>query len=46
MLQEKMLKPLEFEFHGKAGEYFRIWIVNVLLTILNFRYLFCLGKST
>ena len=34
MLQEKMLKPLEFEFHGKAGEYFRIWIVNVLLTIL------------
>ena len=34
MLQQKMLKPLEFEFHGKAGEYFRIWIVNVLLTIL------------
>lgn len=34
MLQEKMLKPLEFEFHGKAGEYFRIWIVNVLLTIV------------
>ena len=34
MLEDKMLKPLEFEFHGKAGEYFRIWIVNVLLTIL------------
>lgn len=34
MLQEKMLKPLEFEFQGKASEYFRIWIVNVLLTIL------------
>lgn len=23
-----------FEFHGKAGEYFRIWIVNVVLTLL------------
>ncbi len=23
-----------FEFHGKAGEYFRIWIVNVVLTVL------------
>lgn len=34
MLQERMLKPLEFEFRGKAGEYFRIWIVNVFLTIL------------
>jgi uncharacterized membrane protein YjgN (DUF898 family) len=33
MLQERMLKPLEFEFRGKAGEYFRIWIVNVFLTI-------------
>jgi uncharacterized membrane protein YjgN (DUF898 family) len=22
-----------FEFHGKAGEYFRIWIVNLFLTI-------------
>lgn len=29
-----MLKPLEFEFRGKTGEYFRIWIVNVFLTIL------------
>lgn len=34
MLQDKMLKPLEFEFHGKSGEYFRIWIVNILLTIV------------
>lgn len=34
MLQERMLKPLEFEFRGKAGEYFRIWIVNIFLTIL------------
>ncbi len=23
-----------FEFHGKAGEFFRIWIVNVVLTVL------------
>jgi len=33
MLQGKMLKPIEFEFQGEAGEYFRVWIVNVLLTI-------------
>ena len=26
--------PRNFEFTGKAGEYFSIWIVNVLLTIL------------
>lgn len=26
--------PINFEFTGKAGEYFSIWIVNVLLTIL------------
>ena len=25
---------LEFQFSGKGGEYFRIWIVNVLLSIL------------
>ena len=24
----------QLEFHGKTGEFFRIWIVNVLLTIL------------
>ena len=23
-----------FEFHGQATEYFKIWIVNVLLTVL------------
>ena len=23
-----------FRFHGQAGEYFRIWIVNLSLTIL------------
>lgn len=26
----------QFEFHGRAGEYFRIWIVNVVLTVLTF----------
>jgi len=26
--------PIKFEFTGKAGEYFSIWIVNILLTIL------------
>lgn len=25
--------PLSFEFTGRAGEYFKIWIVNVCLTI-------------
>ncbi|MEE8624418.1 MAG: YjgN family protein [Acidiferrobacterales bacterium] len=25
---------IPFEFSGKAGEYFKIWIVNILLTIL------------
>jgi len=34
MIQHKMLKPVELEFNGRAGEYFRIWIVNILLTIL------------
>ena len=34
MIQDKMLKPVAFEFHGRAGEYFRIWIVNIMLTIL------------
>lgn len=24
----------QFEFHGRAGEFFRIWIVNVVLTML------------
>ena len=26
---------LPFEFHGQAGEYFRVWIVNVCLTIIS-----------
>lgn len=26
--------PVGFEFTGKAGEYFKIWIVNLLLTIV------------
>lgn len=25
---------LQLEFHGKGGEYFKIWIVNILLTIV------------
>ena len=25
---------LDFQFHGKAGEFFRIWIVNLCLTIV------------
>lgn len=25
---------LQLEFHGQGGEYFKIWIVNILLTIL------------
>lgn len=29
-----MLKPVELSFNGNAGEYFRIWIVNVLLSIV------------
>jgi uncharacterized membrane protein YjgN (DUF898 family) len=28
------LRRAQFEFHGRASEYFGIWIVNVLLTIL------------
>jgi len=27
-------QTLPFKFHGKSGEYFRIWIVNVVLIIL------------
>lgn len=34
MVQDKVIKPIAFEFTGKGGEYFRIWIVNVLLSIL------------
>ncbi len=28
------MRQYPFEFHGQAGEYFRIWIVNIALTIL------------
>ncbi|MCP3873281.1 MAG: DUF898 domain-containing protein [Desulfobacteraceae bacterium] len=31
---KKMIKRHPVNFSGKAGEYFRIWIVNVFLTIL------------
>jgi uncharacterized membrane protein YjgN (DUF898 family) len=27
--------PFPFQFNGQAGEYFKIWIVNILLTILS-----------
>ncbi|MEN8170244.1 MAG: YjgN family protein [Pseudomonadota bacterium] len=27
---------LQVQFHGKGGEYFKIWIVNILLTIVTF----------
>lgn len=27
-------ESLQVEFHGKGGEYFKIWIVNILLTIV------------
>jgi uncharacterized membrane protein YjgN (DUF898 family) len=29
-------RAYQFEFHGRAGEFFRIWIVNVVLTVLTF----------
>lgn len=31
---EARVRTIPFEFNGRAGEYFKIWIVNVLLTIL------------
>ena len=34
MIEEKTLKLVRIEFNGKAGEYFRIWVVNILLTVL------------
>lgn len=27
------LKPISFEFTGQTGEYFNIWIVNLLLSV-------------
>jgi len=32
----KALEQLRFEFTGTGAEYFRIWVVNLLLTILTF----------
>jgi len=32
-LSEKFM-PVSFNFHGKAGEFWKIWIVNVLLSVL------------
>ena len=32
--QAEGIQSLPFRFEGKAGEYFKIWIVNVLLSIL------------
>lgn len=32
--QDESRMPMPFRFEGKAGEYFKIWIVNVLLSIL------------
>jgi uncharacterized membrane protein YjgN (DUF898 family) len=31
---EEESAPLRFEFTGSGGEYFRIWIVNLILTVL------------
>ncbi|MFQ5938180.1 MAG: YjgN family protein [Acidiferrobacterales bacterium] len=33
-VQPQELTPIPFEFNGKAWEYFKIWIVNILLTIV------------
>ncbi len=33
---QKHLSELSLEFHGSAHEYFRIWIVNLCLTLLTF----------
>ena len=32
--EEQVVEPLRFEFTGTGSEYFRIWVVNLLLTIL------------
>lgn len=33
-LEQSAPQRLGFEFHGSGGEYFKIWIVNILLTLL------------
>lgn len=35
-MERKAAEPEPFIFHGDAREYFRIWIVNTLLTLLTF----------
>jgi uncharacterized membrane protein YjgN (DUF898 family) len=32
--EPELVPPLRFEFTGTGAEYFRIWVVNILLTIL------------
>lgn len=32
--QSQGFMPVSFDFHGKAAEFWRIWIVNVLLSVL------------
>ena len=32
--QDPLLQPVGFAFTGNASEYFRIWIVNLLLSII------------
>jgi len=32
--EDQPSRPLGFEFRGDGMEYFKIWIVNILLTIL------------
>jgi uncharacterized membrane protein YjgN (DUF898 family) len=32
--QSEKFMPVSFNFHGKAGEFWKIWIVNVLLSVL------------
>jgi uncharacterized membrane protein YjgN (DUF898 family) len=32
--EDSLAEPLRFEFTGTGSEYFRIWVVNLLLTIL------------
>lgn len=34
--EDEFPKVMNFEFTGKGGEYFKIWIVNILLTIITF----------
>lgn len=33
-IKDKMLKPVDVNFIGNAGDYFRIWITNLILNLL------------